>query len=329
MEISAALWDAYADNDACSHSSDGWTGDVFCSRVRSDTGLRPRLILQGERVGDEFWLEAPYILAVKIISATLDGSPEPIFEGGPKTLQLVRFVADVENVIKGELSDKRITFLFFVKLDQNPSYYLDPGKRYIVSLRREGKSFRSWADASQLKIEVYSGAHDQTRLPLSLGASATIAYILLTPGTDCDLHVFERGLYWPPHSSLCPEYVYSLLKRLQTHPDPMLSASACIAAAKIFWHQPKCLERALEAPERSLREAAAELLRDDDVDLLGHLQKDPLSLFPSHWTDYIYQMLKIYAEDSRPEVREAACEWLWRLSPEQTAAPCAAAGRFQ
>ena len=102
-------------------------------------GLRPRLILQGENVGNEFWLAAPYILAVKIISATLDGSPEPIFEGGPKTLQLVRFVADVENVIKGELSDKRITFFFFVKVDQNPRYYLDPGKRYIVSLRHEGR----------------------------------------------------------------------------------------------------------------------------------------------------------------------------------------------
>jgi hypothetical protein len=259
-----------------------------------------------------------------MISATLDGSPEPIFEGGPKTLQLVRFGADVENVIKGELSDKRITFFFFVKLDQNPSYYLDPGKRYIVSLLREGKMFRSWADATQLKIEIYSGVHDQTSLPLSLGPSATIAYLLLTPGTDCDLHVFANHLGSPPPPSVAPAYVDSLLKRLQMHQDPLLSASACILAAKLFWHQPKCLERALEAPDRGLREAAAELLDNDDVDLLGHLQNAPLSLFPSQWTDYMYQMLKIYAEDKRPEVRQAACEFLWRLSPDQTAAPCPA-----
>jgi hypothetical protein len=275
--------------------------------------------LQGENVGDNFWLAAPYILAIKIISATPDRSPEPIFQGGPKTLQLIRFSADVENVIKGDISLKRITFFFFVKLDQNPNYYLDPGKRYIVSLRREGKLFRSWADASQLKIEVYSGTHDQTSLPLALGPGATIAYILLTPGPGCDIRVFENHLGWPPHSSAAPEYVDSLLKQLQTHPDPVLSASACIAAARTFGNRPKCLEHALKTPDKSLREAAEDLFFKDDVRLSARLRHDPLSLFPSAWTDYIYQMLDIYAEDARPDVRQAACEWLRRFGRTQAA----------
>lgn len=55
--------------------------------------LRPRLILQGEPIGGDFWLEAPFVLVVKIVRADLHGPPESIFQGGPKTLQLVKFVA--------------------------------------------------------------------------------------------------------------------------------------------------------------------------------------------------------------------------------------------
>ena len=140
-----------------------------CRRVPQ---LRPRLILQGEPVGNAFWLAAPYVLAVKIVRAELQGSREPIFQGGPRTLQLVKFTADVENRIKGDLPDKIITFFFFAKVDQNPDYYLHPGRRYIVSLRNEGGVLRSWADASQLHISVHSGSHNQQDLPLELGPAA-------------------------------------------------------------------------------------------------------------------------------------------------------------
>ena len=46
--------------------------------------LRPRLILQGEPVGNEFLLAAPYVLAVRITDAKLRGEPEAIAPGGPK-----------------------------------------------------------------------------------------------------------------------------------------------------------------------------------------------------------------------------------------------------
>jgi hypothetical protein len=136
--------------------------------------LRPRLILQAEPVGDEFWLAAPYIVAVKIIRADLQGSREPIYQGGPKTLQLMKFDALVENVLQGDLpNNQAISFFFFANADQNPTYYLDPGKRYIVALRSEGGILRSFADATQLKIEIHSGSHNQRDLPLESGLRRT------------------------------------------------------------------------------------------------------------------------------------------------------------
>lgn len=243
--------------------------------------LRPRLILQGENVGNEFWLAAPYVAAVKIVHADLQGPPEPIFQGGPRTLQLVRFVANVENMIKGDLPTKTITFFFFAKLDQNPPYFLDPGKRYIVSLRNEGGVLRSWADASQLKIWVHSGSHNQKDLPLDLGPAATIAYILLTPGADCDLREFGNTVGWASYSASYsygdPAYLNERLKELQRSPDRALRDSACLATATMFWIRPKCLERALDSPDDSVRRAAAGFLKSDDVNLVGRLRSNPFS----------------------------------------------------
>lgn len=258
---------------------------ILClSGCRTAPELRPRLILQGEPTGDEFWLAAPYVLAVKVSRAEIQGSPEPIFRGGPKSLQLIRFTAAVDNVIKGELADKTVSFFFFVKLDQNPRYYLYPGKRYIVSLRREGGVLRSWADASQLAIWVHSGSHNQADLPVSLGPAAMIAYILLTPGADCDLREFQNTLSWPRYGD--PEYVDQRLKELQLSPDRNLRDSACITSAVIFWHRPKCLELAANSSAESIRSAAERFLRTDDVHLAELLRKSPFSLFPQPWTSY-------------------------------------------
>jgi hypothetical protein len=273
-------------------------------------------------MGGEFWLAAPYVVAVKIISANLQGSPQPIFQGGPRTLQLIKFKADVDNVIKGDLQDKTITFFFFAKLDQKPSYYLDPGKRYIVSLRSEAGVLRSWADATQLNIEVHSGSHNEQDLPLELGPAVTIAYILLTPGTDFDLDAFRYSLGWPPYSYGGPRYVNERLKQLQLHSNRNMRDSACLATASMFWHRPKCLEQAMDSPDSSIRQKARELLQDNSVNLLKQLRTYPFSLFPTSWTDYMIQMFDIYAEDMRPEVRKAACASLRSFAPHQTVEPC-------
>ncbi len=292
--------------------------------------LRPRLILQAEPVGEDFWLAAPYVLVVRIVRADLQGPLQPVFQGGPKTLQLVKFVADVENVIKGDLQDKRIGFFFFVKVDQNPRYYLDAGKRYIVSLRSEGGLLRSWADASQLNVAVLSGSHNQNDLPLDLGADTTIAYILLTPGIGCDLGNFASTLGMTSATAFRysnPAYMDERLRQLQLSSNRQLRDSACLTAATIFWHRPECLEQALNSPDNGTRLAAAGLLKDDDLNLSGRLRDNPFSLFPKPWTAYMSQMFEIYAEDMRPGVRKSACESLRNFAPQDAVKRCKNLGR--
>jgi len=298
------------------------TAGVFASLMGCRHDLRPRLILQGEPVGDEFWLAAPYIAAVTIANSNLDGPAQPIFEGGPKTLQLMKFVANVDNVIKGDLRSKTITFYFFAKLDQNPNYYLYPGRRYIVSLRHEGGVLRSWTDATQLKVEVHSGLHRQQDLPLDLGPGTAIAYILLTPGRDCDLSEFEANIRWPSSYGE-PGYVSERLRELQLNANPGIRDSACLAAARMFGHRPGCLEAASKSSDENIRQAAAGFLNGaDDADLLGRLRNNPLSILPVQSGNYMLQMLDIYAQDVRPEVRRAACTSLRNLAPQRSVASC-------
>ena len=292
---------------------------VACHRAPE---LRPRLILQGEAVGHEFRLDAPYVLAVRITDAKLRGGREAIAPGGPKVLQLVEFSANVENEIKGNLGKKQISFFFFAKTDQNPTYFLDPGHRYIVSLREEAGILRSWTDATQLKIEVHSGSHNQKDLPLDAGPEAAIAYLLLTPGADYDRKVFAQTLNWPPYGD--PETVNMLLKKLEENPDREIADYACYTTAEFFWHRPPCLKRCLESPDVHMRRSAARFLNTDSVHLLDDLQKDPSVLFPKACSDEITQMLAIYTEDVRPEVRQAACAALRGYSPPRAVSVCGA-----
>jgi hypothetical protein len=283
--------------------------------------LRPRLVLQEEPIGDEFWLAAPYVLAVRIVSADMEGPRDTVFQGGPRTLQLVKFTANVENTIKGDLPKKAITFFFFTRVDQNPNYYLDPGKRYVVSLRSEGSVLRSWADATQLKIEIRSGAHAQQDLPLDLGPSVTIAYLLLTPGSDYDPNVFRKSLGWPPYSHANPRYVHERLMLLQRNSDRLISDSACVASASMFWYRPTCLEQALNDPDSNIRQAAAQLFKDS-VNLSERLKANPFFLSPESWTNYSIQMLEIFAQDTRPDVRKVACTSLRNFAPTRAASSC-------
>jgi len=290
-----------------------------CSRSPQ---MRPRLILQTDSVGKDFWLAAPYIVAVKVVAAQLDGPAIEVAPGGVKVLQLLKFTANIENVIKGNIQEKKIDFFFFAKLDQNPSYYLYPGSRYIVSLRKEAGVLRSWADATQLKVEVFSGAHEQKELPLELGPGATIAYILLTPGHDCDIEAFGRRLTSSGADSYAsPGYTALLLARLQGRSNSVLRDSACVAMAQMLWFRPACLVQAKDSLDGGIRGLARRLLEEDSVGTVETLRRDPLSLFPA-WVDDISQRLEFYTEDMRPQVRRAACESLGKMFPGKTFRHC-------
>jgi hypothetical protein len=293
------------------------------SGCRRTPELRPRLILHGEPVGDDFWLDAPYIAAVKVLSVEPQGSLAPLFQGGPKTLQLVKFVVTVENVIKGNLPERTIAFFFFTKRDQNPEYVLYPGRRYITSLRKEGAVWRSWADATQLKSEVHSGSHNQADLPLDRGPGGAIAYILLTPGTDCDLTTFKDNLFvdrfLPPHMD--PRYISKLLGKLQLHPDAKLRYNACFAASTMLEYRPTCLDAALKSPDAEIRESAEFRIKQTEAEAEVARQA-PFDRFRVDWITYMTQTFEVQTEDTRPEVRKAACENLRTLAPRESFRNC-------
>ena len=280
--------------------------------------LVPRLILEGEPVGREFYLAAPYIAVVKITNFAFLSKLNGTSEHPPTGLALVRYDAVVENTIRGTLPTPSISFYFFLNFDQRHPYDFQPGERYIVSLRKDGGVFRSWSDATQLKIKVYSGSHNQQDLPLQLGPEATIAYILITPGNDLPLdHLdgYQIGLMKNEDYILAvPKYAYELLTNLQKHGDPRLRGVACHAVSFLFIHDlTNCPTADKPDPE-----TARETLRET----LELLQKTPTALLPERWNNYLLEMLEIYSDDARPAVRAAACADLRNIAPERKVANC-------
>jgi hypothetical protein len=174
---------------------------------------------------------------------------------------------------------------------------------------------RSFADASQLKVEVHSGSHYQKDLPLASGPLETITYILLTPGYNCSLHDFASALDWPPFSSSDPGYVNDRLQALQLSPDRDVRDSACLASARMFWYRPTCLVQVLDNPDANMRRGANEL-KHDNANLPGMLRTAPFPLFPRSWNDHMVRWFEVYTQDMRPEVRKAACAHMRQLIPD-------------
>jgi hypothetical protein len=280
--------------------------------------LVPRLILEGGPVGRDFYLSAPYIAVVKIMNFAFVGTIKTTSAGPPTGLALVRYDAIVENTIRGTFPTPSISFYFFMNFDQKHRYDFQPGQRYIVSLRTEGGVFRSWSDATQLKIEVDSGSHNQQDLPLQLGPEATIAYILITPGSDLPMDKYHLDGYQIElmHSQddvrAVPKYAYELLTNVQQHGDPRVRGTACRAVAIIFPILPKCVTP--DNPDPAVRGSIP--------DTVEFLQKTPSALLPERWNKYLLEMLEIVADDARPAVRAAACADLRNIAPERKVANC-------
>jgi hypothetical protein len=205
-----------------------------------------------------------------------------------------------------------------MNFDQKHRYDFRPGVRYIVSLRKDGGVFRSWSDATQLKIEVDSGSHNQQDLPLQLGPEATIAYILITPGNDLaldDLAGYQSGLRRNQDDILAvPKYAYELAKNLQKHADPRVRGALCRGISGLLRHDlTNC-----PGADKPDPETAAERLRET----LELLQKTPSAVLPERWNNYLLEMLEIYTDDTRPAVRAAACADLRNIAPERKVANC-------
>ena len=274
--------------------------------------------MEGEPVGRDFYLAAPYIAVVKITNFAFVSTIKATAERPPTGLALVRYDAIVENTIRGTFPTPGISFYFFMNFDQKHPYDLRPGEHYIVSLRKDGGFFRSWSDATQLKIEVDSGSHNQQDLPLQLGPEATIAYILITPGNDLPLdHLdgYQIGLMRNEDDILAvPKYAYKLAKNLQKDADPRVRGALCRGISGLLSHdQTNC-----PGADKPDPETAGERLQQT----VDFLQKTPSALLPEGWNERFLETLEIHADDARPAVRAAACADLRNIAPERKVANC-------
>jgi hypothetical protein len=282
--------------------------------------LQPRVILHSESVGNEFWLSAPHVLAVTILGAQVKGPRDA-------ALVLVKFSARVENVIAGGDVGRNVDFYFFAKTDQRPRYWLDVGHQYIVSLRTEGGVLRSMADATQLALRVYSGRHEQSKIPKNWGPGEAIAYVLLTPGLDCDISTFKRHLEpWALDtlaSMASLKYIAWLLSELQAHPDKGLRERACLAVVQTFWSQPECLASCLQSSDNEVSQTAKRLVdAPERIGVVDRLKNDALSFAPSRMEQYVRDRLEMFLFDARPEVRRTACRRLEEMFPEDRFPGC-------
>lgn len=286
--------------------------------------LQPRVVPPRRGLQD-FWLSAPEVLVVKIVNFELKGPRRKFSSKGGVILQLINFNAEVENVLKGSGVGNNINFYFFAKPDQKQQQFLSPGKRYIVSLRKEGKVLRSFSDGSQLALEVHSGRHDQPT-PADLGLYETIAYILLTPGSDFDLQKFS---YFLPESVAhaldyaSPKYIATPLSQLQVSSDDALRDLGCITLAQYFWFRPKCLRPPSEYRDSNLREIAKGFDdRDVQLAVVNGIRDDPFAFFSTPDKRYVTEWLELFTSDIRPEVRKAACDKLNSLRPRENFSNC-------
>jgi hypothetical protein len=102
--------------------------------------LVPRLILEGEPVGREFYLSAPYIAVVKITNFAFLTTLKATSERPPTGIALVRYDAIVENTIRGTLPTPSISFYFFMNFDQKHPYDLGRALHRVAQKRRRGFS---------------------------------------------------------------------------------------------------------------------------------------------------------------------------------------------
>lgn len=281
------------------------------------------MIVQGTAGGVQLGMDAPYVAVIRVLDAGPQGPRLPLDQHGPKTVQLVRCVANVENAIRGELKPGPITIYFFANLGPSPDYMFTPGERYITALRRDGDTWRSWTDGQQMLIHVFSGSHEQETLPLDRGPWTAVAYILLTPTADyAKDDFFTRNLSGNEiyFSQAGPLYVRERFREMEKSKDPAIRDWGCLADSSIGRYHPPCLDSLVNSQDAEIRAAAEQRLRDADNDRRAFLSLPLLRVARPELQNYIEQ-LAILAEDARPDVRAAAMQEWRRLRAYQLANP--------
>jgi hypothetical protein len=298
----------------------------------------PRVLLPGEDVGSYFWLQSPIIAIVKVNNANWMGSEIQVTPADKLAVRLVRVIADVEYVIKGQIEKGTVQFYFFANTlsydgRRTVASWLDPGKRYIIFLRKDGDVLRTMTDVAVLHLRILSGRHD--RLPSSLenhisaNSGTAIAEMALSPTADheqgfadhIDLTQSELRRFLPPAD------IAVLLRKLLVSPETDIRTKACLALLNSFQYRDPCVQRLIKSRDVVISPQDALTIRgkkDIGNDLAIVLRDNPLSLSIRGKVEELSGDLELFTYDLDAEVRKQACETLQRLFPLSTFSRCAA-----
>ena len=252
-----------------------------------------------------FWLSAPNIAVVKVLSNKPIGRLYRARSGQKPELQLFEISVEVENVLQGEDLGESTSFYFFRQRFTRGRYDFDPGERYIVFLRKDGEVLRTMTDLWYYFLPVGSGRHETDKLPSTPNLETKIAYILLTPGSGFNSKAFEQNVDAAVRWRGQEKYKVSLLSQLLTNPDRSLRDQVCVILAVDFWIMPDCLASASESSDERLKERAKGLMQKDDAEVERRLRESPLTLLPDI-AEKVSDGFEIFTFDSRPEVRRLA-----------------------
>ena len=298
--------------------------------------LQPRIILPGEGLTGLFWSLAPNIAIVTITDARRAG-PDIEVTPGKFVVHLVQVNAQVENVLKGDLTPGTARFYFFTNsLIANVGYttplsWFEPGYRYAVFLRDDGGVFRTMADLTEPNIPIRSGRHaaypSTVADLLRRDPGAAIAALALSPSVDHEKG-FATGIedtYARLLLIASSRKLAGLLRQLLTNPDREIREQACLALSLNYSYTDPCFESLLESGDPAIRQRAnfwAPRKRATEKSLLVALKEDPTSLSISKNVDDLPGDLELITFDWDPSVRQQACEALHRLFPLRTFQKC-------
>ncbi len=171
--------------------------------------------------------EAPLVIVAKVTEVRGIGPRRRAARLPSVLIDCTEITAEVENVLKGDLSAHTVTFYYYIFSEYNGRdlgaliYVPVLGERRMFFITRDAGALRSIGDVRDYTLGVASGYHDSSSLN-SLPFGQKVATILLTPGQGYSdenfaLQVVEGAYISDQFTS--PEYTDRLLEALRDGKD--------------------------------------------------------------------------------------------------------------
>ena len=166
-----------------------------------------------------------------------------------RVVGLIKAEVLVENVLRGEVPQKRLTFFYYYPAEgfSLPSVnIIELHQRAIFFLRRDDGAFRSVNDVYESCIHLATGSHPELKVGHQKTVEQAITEACILPGSKGDLNR-QNWPYLIEHGAHVGEELIGslrtveLLNSLLNYPDYRVRAESCLAVANLSPTKPACL----------------------------------------------------------------------------------------